>query len=346
MQVTRRTLLKSIPALGLASSAVSRLGAQTKRQMPVHSLSHATLTVTDPDRSLKFYQGLFGMPIQAKQGTAPSMQIGNGPEFLFLSGGPNAKPGINHYCVTMSGFSVDGVGKILAEHGINKAEGAGGPGGMSGGPMKYRVRMRPENLGGARNGTAEVYIGDPDGLVVQLQDDTYCGGAGELGEVCANPPEAPPTKGLIHVEDLSHFTLFVADAAKSMAFFQDFFAMPISGHQGATPLLGVGNKGQFLTIAPGGNRPPEINHLCLRMKNFKPDEVMKILADYGVTKREGATGPVPPMKSYISMRMPNRGGAKDGTPELYFTDPDGILVQLQDTSYCGGGGAMGEICGG
>jgi hypothetical protein len=42
--------------------------------------------------------------------------------------------------------------------------------------------------------------------------------------------------------------------------------------------------------------------------------------------------------------MENRGGAKDGTPELYFTDPDGLLIQLQDTKYCGGAGSLGEIC--
>jgi hypothetical protein len=44
------------------------------------------------------------------------------------------------------------------------------------------------------------------------------------------------------------------------------------------------------------------------------------------------------------MRMPNRGGAPEGTAELYFTDPDGILIQLQDVSYCGGGGHLGEVC--
>jgi len=35
------------------------------------------------------------------------------------------------------------------------------------------------------------------------------------------------------------------------------------------------------------------------------------------------------------MRMPDRGGAPGGTPELYFTDPDGLVMKLQDTSYCG-----------
>src|SRR5262249_35093829 len=46
----------------------------------------------------------------------------------------------------------------------------------------------------------------------------------------------------------------------------------------------------------------------------------------------------------VSMRMENRGGAPGGTPELYFTDPDGLLMQLQDTSYCGGGGFLGDTC--
>jgi hypothetical protein len=44
------------------------------------------------------------------------------------------------------------------------------------------------------------------------------------------------------------------------------------------------------------------------------------------------------------MRMPNRGGAPEGTPELYFSDPDGLSIQLQDVSYCGGGGYLGEVC--
>ena len=44
------------------------------------------------------------------------------------------------------------------------------------------------------------------------------------------------------------------------------------------------------------------------------------------------------------MRMENRGGAPGGTPEQYFTDPDGLLMQLQDTTYCGGGGFLGDAC--
>jgi catechol 2,3-dioxygenase-like lactoylglutathione lyase family enzyme len=349
-QLTRRSLLKStltsIPALAAATGWAGRALGQSKGQLPVRSLSHATLSVTDPKRSVEFYQGLFGMGITARQGDAPSLQIGSGVEFLFFSGGANAKPGIGHLCMAMDHFVLADALKILEQHGVTKADAQGG---IAGGPMKYRVRMRPKNLGGAENGTAELYIGDPDGLAIQLQDSTYCGGGGELGEICYAKPEPAPTKGLLHVEDLSHFTLNCSDPAKSQAFYQDLFAMPMQAHQGATPLLGMNNpvsNGQFLTISGAGNRPPEINHLCMRLKNFDKDKIFKTLSDYGLKPREAGAGPVAPLRYYISNRMPNRGGAKDGTPELYFTDPDGILIQLQDTSYCGGGGVMGEICAG
>src|SRR5439155_690143 len=77
---------------------------------------------------------------------------------------------------------------------------------------------------------------------------------------------------------------------------------------------------------------------------FELDRVLKALADFGVKPRGNSAGPVVPLTSYVSMRMEDRGGAREGTPELYFTDPDGIVVQLQDTRYCGGAGYLGDVC--
>jgi hypothetical protein len=96
--------------------------------------------------------------------------------------------------------------------------------------------------------------------------------------------------------------------------------------------------------APAAPRPASINHVCLNMERFNVAEVQKALESVGITPREGQSGPVGPMRHYVSMRMENRGGARDGTPELYFTDPDGILVQLQDVTYCGGSGYLGNEC--
>ena len=88
-----------------------------------------------------------------------------------------------------------------------------------------------------------------------------------------------------------------------------------------------------------------IHHACLTIDRFQHDDVMEKLRTFGITPRdEGASEPVQPLRSYVTMRMADRGGAPGGTPELYFTDPDGILIQLQDASYCGGSGYLGDAC--
>jgi len=343
--LSRRDALLSLPGIAAASGLFAQAG---KRQLPVKTLSHMTLSVSDPKRSVEFYQALFGLPIQAYQGpdqsAPPALRIGAGPQFMFLS--PirgSGKPGFDHFCMTTPNFEVERVMSILAEHGVDKAEGRGG--GMTGGPMKVRIRIRDEKTGGAREGTPEMYIGDPDGIAVQLQDTTYCGGDGTKGEICLTKPTPPPSAGRIAIKDLSHFTLFVSDAPRSIAFYQDLFAMPIQAHQGPTPLLGVGSKRQFLTIVGGGaGRTPGINHACFTMENFNPDKVLKSLADFGIKARGDARGPAGPLVSYVTMRTEERGGAKGGTPELYFTDPDGILMQIQDVTYCGGAGELGQVC--
>jgi len=116
---------------------------------------------------------------------------------------------------------------------------------------------------------------------------------------------------------------------------------PPPGGGGGPPGGGGGPPGGG---PPGGGpgRAGGIDHACLSMTGFDPAKVTQILVDYGLKKQDGQARN--PLVTYISLRMPNRGGAEGGTPELYFTDPDGLAIQLQDTTYCGGGGFLGELC--
>jgi len=358
--ISRRQLLLSLPAL----AAARRVIAQTANPpIRVRALNHMTLAVSDPKRSVEFYQGLFGMPIQARQGATTLLRIGAGPQFLAVSQtAANVAPAINHLCLTVDGFNVDRILKVLADRGVTRSDtaaaGNAGGGGSNGGPMKSRVRMRGPEAGGAKEGTPELYFADPDGIVVQLQDASYCGGAGVLGNVCS-APEPSPKKGLLAVRDLSHFTIFSTDAQRSNKFYQDLFGFSIRSYQGPTaPTLAVGPTVEFLMFTGGAAgrgastgsgpapapRKASINHFCMSLESFNADAIIKTLESYGIRPRESQTGPVGPMRHYISMRMENRGGAKEGTPELYFTDPDGILVQLQDVGYCGGAGVLGNVC--
>ena len=100
----------------------------------------------------------------------------------------------------------------------------------------------------------------------------------------------------------------------------------------------VGGEEESAPAVPG-----RIDHVCFSVENFDVDRLLARLVDYGLKPRENPQETAPLMH-WISLRMPNRGGAERGTPELYFTDPDGLRIQLQDRSYCGGTGYLGDIC--
>ncbi|HZR23732.1 MAG TPA: VOC family protein [Vicinamibacterales bacterium] len=331
--MNRRQFLVSVPAL----AAAPKLFAQPKPQLKVRGFNHVTVVVSDLKRSVDFYQGLFGLAKERHNRTLDaSLRIAPGINLDLTTDRPDKTPRIDHYCFGVENFSVDRVVSTLAQHGVTKSDERGA--------MKVQVSTR--------DGAQLVYAGDPDGIQFQLQDPSYCGGTGPLGNQCGMP-EASPTKGLIALKGYSHITVFAGDAARATTFYRDLFGAGIRSYQGPTaPTVAIGPSVEFLMLTGGGGgragaapRPASINHFCFNLEGFNVEAIQKKLESYGITPRgEGVTGPVGPMKHYISMRMENRGGAKEGTPELYFTDPDGILVQLQDVSYCGGSGYLGNSC--
>ena len=161
-QISRRDLIVSLSAMALTSRTAT---AQSNNPpLPVQNLNHVTLNVTDVARSEVFYHRLFGMPTVFRQsnGAVPIMQLGTGPQFVALGGNANTTPRISHFCMTVSNFDPDRTMAILNEQGVE-----GG-----------RVRMRDGEV-------PELYFTDPDGISVQLQDVSYCGGSGRLGENCS-----------------------------------------------------------------------------------------------------------------------------------------------------------------
>lgn len=337
--MTRRELLFSLPALSaLSATAFRSIAAAQNDATPlrVRSLNHFGISVADTKRSIEFYQGLFGLPVQARAGTTTILRLGAGPQFMSIAPvEAGASPSITHYCLGLEGFNVDRVLRALSQKGVSKASAIG--------PMKVTVTKR--------DGSDDLLFGDPDGIVCQLQDVSYCGGSGPLGNKCS-AAEQSPAKGLIALSDLSHLTIVSGDAQRSNQFYRDLFGLSIRSYQGSTaPTLAVGPATQFLMFTGGGGgragaapRPASINHACFSLDRFNPDETAKTLERFGLKPREGGTGAAGPLRHYVTMRMENRGGAPGGTPEFYFTDPDGLLMQLQDTSYCGGSGFLGNEC--
>ena len=358
--IDRRRFLVALPALAMSP----RLVAQAPSSAPfrVNGLSQITLTVSDVKRSLDFYQGLFGMPVQARQGSTVLLRIGNGPRFLALrQAASGERPSISAFGFGVQDFSVDRAMQALAAHGITAAPATA----EKPGPRQALVRTRRQNEGGSPDGsTRDLFVADPSGIVFQLHDMSYCGGSGALGNVCPTA-ELSPKPGLIALKDTSHFTIAASDL-NTVPMYLELFGFKPMVYQAATPAWHIGTGVHFLmfiggggpTRAGGAGAPPGpgraggagggparaagIDHACVAMDNFDPMAVTKLLVSYGLKQQDGQGRS--PLVTYISLRMPNRGGAEGGTPELYFTDPDGLAIQIQDVKYCGGGGFLGELC--
>ena len=396
---SRRTFLMSLPALAMAPRVVTGAVQAPAGPAPFRALglSQLTLTVADVKRSLDFYQGLFGMPVQARQGGSVFLRIGAGPKFLALKqAAAGERPSISALGFAVEKFDVTSALKTLGAHGVMPADASA----TKPGPMQSLVVTRKADLGGSPDGTRDLFVADPSGVVFQMHDPSYCGGSGVLGSTC-RAVEASPKKGLMAMKDMSHFTIN-ASSPQTVPFYLELFGFTPQAYQAATPGWGVGDGVHFLMFtgnaggptragaagpggpgapggapraggpggpggpgapggapgagpggpggpggAPGGGRggAPRaggIDHACMAMDDFDPAKVTQLLVDYGLKKQEGQGRD--PLVTYISLRMPNRGGAEGGTPELYFTDPDGLAIQIQDMKYCGGGGFLGELC--
>jgi catechol 2,3-dioxygenase-like lactoylglutathione lyase family enzyme len=401
--IDRRHFLAALPVLAVTLRSWEEALAQGQAAPPFRSsgLSQITLTVSDVPRSLDFYQGLFGMPVQARHGSTVLLRIGNGPKFLALRpAAAGERPSISALGFAVQDFSVDRAMQALATHGVTAAPATA----EKPGPKQALVRTRRQDEGGSADGsTRDLFVADPSGVVFQLHDASYCGGSGALGNVCG-APQPSPKPGLMALKDTSHFTISASDPT-TVQMYLDLFGFKPLAYQAATPAWQVGGGVHFLMFIGGGGptRPggagaagggragggagrgappaggagrgaPEgapgaqpgggqgragreggrgaagggaaraggIDHASVAIENFDPAAVTKLLVSYGLKQQDGQGRT--PLVTYISLRMPNRGGAEGGTPELYFTDPDGLAIQIQDVKYCGGGGFLGELC--
>src|SRR5258707_7077873 len=113
--LTRRWLLKSLPALTIAPFARLASAQNAAPQIRVRGINHVTLAVSDVKRSVDFYQGLFGMPVISRQGMTANLQIGAGPQFLGVSAAGSNAPNINHLCLGVDDFNVDRISAVLSQ---------------------------------------------------------------------------------------------------------------------------------------------------------------------------------------------------------------------------------------
>lgn len=143
------------------------------------------------------------------------------------------------------------------------------------------------------------------GVVVAAAAPAMVGAAAPGGGATASPQP----KSQIRAVSLNHVSLAVRDVEASKAFYGR--VLGVSEISGQSNGLNLGLGDSFLglyDIEPKGR----INHFCVGVEDFDVEGDAAKLRSLGV-------------KPYI----------RKDRPELYFSDPDGITVQLSGADYRG-----------
>ena len=135
-RLSRRQLVQHLTAAAavLAAKALP-VAAQEKSTFQATSVDHVALTVTDVNRSRRFYERHLGLEVTNCGGSQCFLNCD--PDFLALFRGSH--PGLHHFAFAIDGYRPD--------HAVARLEAA---------------RLAPRRHGN------RVYFDDPDGLEVQV----------------------------------------------------------------------------------------------------------------------------------------------------------------------------------
>jgi len=321
--MTRRAALLALSASVMSPGLMAQ---QIRPRIQTRRLNNVMIAVSNLERSTAFYERLFGPPV--RQGEAMVFRVGEGPHFFALAAVKSgAKPDFLSYGLTVADFDAERVMRTLADLGVNGAQ----------------ITQRGD--------TPELFVPDPNGIKVQLAHTTYGYGSGPRGDILP-PAPAAAAKAAFQLKSINHVTLTIANGARENEFYQTVFGLTVRAKQGDGVTLAVGEGTDGVVFNAAANNPnvaSGINHACFTIENFNAEGAMAILIDNGLEPIEnGIPALIKPLTCRVRWRQrANNGGGPTsplGTPELYFTDPDNIRIQIQDVSYCGGSGRLGQIC--
>ena len=132
-RVSRRQLIQSLAVI----AGAAHLAPATASTFEGVALNHIAIRVAEIQRSRDFYQKHFSLSVFHESQSDCFLRLCKN----FLTLFQNPKPGLDHFCIAITGFSADAAMEELKQRGFNPS--------------------RPK-------GSDRVYFPDPDGLTVQV----------------------------------------------------------------------------------------------------------------------------------------------------------------------------------
>jgi catechol 2,3-dioxygenase-like lactoylglutathione lyase family enzyme len=151
-------------------------------------------------------------------------------------------------------------------------------------------------------------------LVVALTALFAAGGSKVAAETSQ---AAAQTNQVVGADSLNHVSLAVTDVERSAEFYQTLLGLEVVSRPGNGGInLGLGSSFLGLYSLP---EPGRVHHFCMGVDDFDADRLAASLGEVG-------------LQASVDNNPRNR---TSGGAQLYFSDPDGTLVQLSENGYQG-----------
>lgn len=117
---------------------------------------------------------------------------------------------------------------------------------------------------------------------------------------------------------MNHVSLSVNDVNQSADFYEKVLGLKVISRPANGGInMGLGDE-SFLGLYNLSN-PGSMHHLCIGVENYDPDSLAEKLKEHQIS-------------ATVNRNAANRTSGGD---QLYFSDPDGIIVQLAEHGYLG-----------
>jgi catechol 2,3-dioxygenase-like lactoylglutathione lyase family enzyme len=119
-KLTRRELIQGLAMLTAASGAVSAAEPQGQGGLKTMKIDHISIQVTDLQRSIAFYQDLFGLVMVSEDKPNEIFRLGiPGTKKTLVSLHHKSPTGlVDHYAIGVDGFNQDEVTRMLKQRGL------------------------------------------------------------------------------------------------------------------------------------------------------------------------------------------------------------------------------------
>ena len=320
--VTRRSALLALSATMVSPGLMAQ---QTRPVIQTRRLNNVIVAVSNLERSAAFYEKLLGPSV--RQDDTVVFRIGEGPHFFALRAvRSGAKPDFLSYGMTVADFDAERTLRTFADLGVGGAQitrRGDTPSCSSQIPMasRFSFSIRPMDM-------------------ARVPGATRCRRRPRrLRYLRSSQNPSTTSRSPSQTERARKNSIRPCSACR-------FARCRERRH------LAIGEGTDGIVFNPTTNNPNAIsgiNHARFTIENFDAERVMATLTDIGLEPIEtGIPALLKPLTCRVRWRQrANNGGGPTsplGTPEVYFTDPDNIRHQIQDVSYCGGSGRLGQIC--